>query len=80
MTLKALGKNLAGANIQYIRTLLRGEALRQFDTLSADVGSDTPEKCMSIILGLGTYFFLLMCCQSKNVGCAADRGIRAVQK
>ena len=31
--------------------------LRQFDMLSAEVGSDTPEKFMSIILVLGTYFF-----------------------
>ena len=36
--------------------MVRGEALIQIDTLSAEVGSTTPEKLKSIILGLGTYF------------------------
>ena len=36
--------------------LVRGEALGQFDTLSAEVWSTAPENLMSIILGLGKYF------------------------
>ena len=44
----------AGANIRYLRTLVRGEALRQFDTLSAEVVSATPENYTYLILGLGT--------------------------
>ena len=44
------------ANIQYICTMVRGEHLHQFDTLSAEVGSASPENLMSIILVFGTYF------------------------
>ena len=65
MTHEASGTFKAGANIQYLHTLVRGEALHHFDTLSAEVGSKTSEKLISIILGVGAYFFLLMCCQKK---------------
>ena len=57
MTLKASGTLKSGAEIQYLHTLVHGEALRQFDTLSAEVESDTQENLTSIILGLGAYFF-----------------------
>ena len=46
-----------GAKIHYFLTLVCVEALRQFDTLSAEVGSATPENLISIILGFCTYFF-----------------------
>ena len=49
-------------NIQYLCTLVHGEALHQFDMLSDEVGSYIPEHLTSIILGLGTYFFLLNRC------------------
>ena len=52
MNLKMPGALNAGAKIQYLCTLVRGEALHQFGTLSA-----TSENLESIILGLGTYFF-----------------------
>ena len=39
--------------------LVRGEALRHFDTLYAEVWITTPENLTYIILGLGTYFFLV---------------------
>ena len=52
-TREASGTLASGTNIQYIRTLVCEEALRQFDTLSAEVGSTTPENLTSIILGLG---------------------------
>ena len=52
--------------------MVRGEALRQFDTLSAEVGKNRPEKLRSIILGLGTYFFLVMCFPGKSARCAAE--------
>ena len=45
-----------GANIQQLCMMVCGEALRQFEKLSAEVGSATPEKLTSIILGLGTQF------------------------
>ena len=37
MTLAASGALEAGAKIQYLRTLVRREALHQFDSFSADV-------------------------------------------
>ena len=42
---------------RYLRTPVRGEALRQFDTFSAEVGGTNSEKLKSVILGLGLYFF-----------------------
>ena len=48
---------VANTQIQYICTLVCGEALRHIDTLSAEVGSTTSEKLRSTILGLSTYFF-----------------------
>ena len=43
MTLDASGMLVAGANIQYRRALVCGEALHQLDTLSVEVGSITSE-------------------------------------
>ena len=63
ITLNASGMFVAGVNIQYLCTLLPGEALRQFDMLSAEVGVTNPEILTSVILGLGTYCFLLILCQ-----------------
>ena len=54
MTLKASGTLKNGVNNKYICMLVREEALRQFDTLSAEVGSAIPEKLTYIILSLGT--------------------------
>ena len=56
MTLKASGTLVAIASIQYLRTLVRLEALNQFGMMSAEVGCTTLEKPKNIILGLGTYF------------------------
>ena len=53
MTLKVSGTLKSGANIQYIRTLVRKEALHQFDELSDEVYGDSPETLTCIILGLG---------------------------
>ena len=57
MTLEASGTLKAGTKIQYFSTMLRGEALSQFDALSAKVVSTSPETLSLIILGLGAYFF-----------------------
>ena len=65
MTLEASGKLLASAKIQYMRMLVRGEALRQFDTLPDEVGSIASENLNYKILGLSTYFPLLMRSQKK---------------
>ena len=65
MTLEASGTLVASANIQCLHTLVCGEALHQFDMLYSEVGINTSENLKSIILGLGTYFFLLIICQKK---------------
>ena len=67
VTLKASGTLNSGVNIQYRCNLVRGEELCQFDTLPTKVGSAIPENLTSIILGVGTYFFLLMRCQIKSM-------------
>ena len=54
MTLDASGRLTAGMNVGYLRTLLRGEALRQLGTLSIEVGSTTSEHLKLITLVLGT--------------------------
>ena len=42
MDLEASGTLQDDAKIQYLRTLVRGEALHQFDMISADLESSTP--------------------------------------
>ena len=51
MTLVASRMFNTGANIQYLHMLVRGEALRQFDMLSAEVRSATSENLTFVILG-----------------------------
>ena len=60
MSIKASGTLKAVMNIQYLLSLVRGEVLGQFYMLSAEVGDAIPENLRSIILGVVTYFFLLM--------------------
>ena len=59
MTLEDLRTITANAKIKYLCTLLCGETLHQFDTLCDQVGSTTTTHLNRIILGLGTYFFLV---------------------
>ena len=54
MNIEASETLYAGAKIQYICTLICGEALCQLDRLSVDVWSTTAEYLNLIILGLGT--------------------------
>ena len=56
MTLEASGTLKAGVKVKYLRTLVRGKALRQFDALSAEVEGYTPLTLEYIILGLGANF------------------------
>ena len=58
MTLAASGTLVTGEKIQYLRTLVRGEFLRQFYALSADVEGTNLLTVETIILGLASYFFL----------------------
>ena len=53
-TLKASGTLKYGTKVQCLRIMVRGEELHHFDTLYAEVGSDTSESLTSIVLGLGT--------------------------
>ena len=56
MNLAASGAMDTGTKIKYLRTLVRGEALRQFDSLSADVKSTEKVNTKYIIKGLALYF------------------------
>ena len=48
---------MSSAKIQYLHMLVRGESLRKFNTLSAEVGSTISENLESIFGVWGTYFF-----------------------
>ena len=67
MIIEYSGIIAARTNIQYLFTLLHGEALCQFNTLCNQVGITNTTNLNQIILGLGTYFPLLMSCQIKSV-------------
>ena len=77
MTIDASEKIVPSAKIKYFCMLVHEEDLCRFDMFSTEVGSTTSENLKSIILGLGTYFFLLIRCK-KREQCAAEQGSRAV--
>ena len=54
MTVHSPGMLAFSAMLQYLRRLLRGEALCQFDTLCDRVGITNTMHLIQIILGLGT--------------------------
>ena len=56
ITLKGSRTFQDAAKIQYLRTLVRGEALRQFDMLSADFESSNP-LILKAIFGIGYVLF-----------------------
>ena len=57
MTLEDLGALAASAKIQYLRTILHGDVLRQLDTLTVEVGSTNTTHLIRIIFCLGVFFF-----------------------
>ena len=57
--LEESGTMVTGAEIQYICTLVRGEALHQFESLSADTEGTNPLNVEDILSGLASYFFPL---------------------
>ena len=60
MTLEAAGTLETEAKVWYICTLVRGEALRQFDLVSADAkNTETLLYVDYLLKGLAWYFFLL---------------------
>ena len=59
MTLEATGTLDTEAKVQYLCKLFHGEALHQFDLMSADVkNTETPLDVEYILKGLAWYFFL----------------------
>ena len=52
----ASGALIYNMKLKYIRNLLRGEELYQFDILGDQVGSNTLDNLNQVILALGTYF------------------------
>ena len=56
MTLAESGMLEAGAKYQYLCTLVRGELLFQFESLSADVEGTETLNIDYIIMGLAQYF------------------------
>ena len=56
MTLLASGTLEVGAKFQYLRTIVRREALRKFDLLSDDIESTDTLNVDYIIRGLAQYF------------------------
>ena len=58
--------------MQYLRTLVRGGSLRQFDLLSTDIeNTDTYLTVDYLLKGLLWYFFLWIRFQNKSVQCGA---------
>ena len=78
MTLEASGMLADNANIQYIRTLLCGKALRHLDMMSVEVGSTTTTHLNLIILVLYTYFFPIN--MLSKVKCAMPNRMRKPRK
>ena len=56
-----------GVKIQYLCTLFRGEALFQFELLSASVEGANTLTTETNILGLASYFYLWIFCRNKSV-------------
>ena len=79
MNLEAPATILAGEKIQYLHTLVRGETLHQFDTLSDELVSTTSENLTSIFLGLNTYFFLFMLYLKKSTMRHGMRNLRSLK-
>ena len=74
MNLALLGTLEMGAKIEYLRTLVRGEALRKFDLFTDDMEGMNPLTVETIILGLYSYFFPVNSLSKQK--CAMHRGIR----
>ena len=60
------------AKIQYLRILVRGEALLQFDVLYADVENIETLNVDYYIKGLEFFFSLWIRFQNKSAQCAAE--------
>ena len=72
MNLSALGTLEAGAKYQYLRTLVCGEALRQFDLFSDDIEGTETLNVDYIIKGLAHYFPSINLLLKKSSACAME--------
>ena len=72
MTPEASGTLAAKVELQYFCMLLRGEVRFQFDNLCAHVVVMPIENLNQVVLVLGTYFWLSMCCSNKRAQCATE--------
>ena len=66
-----------GVKIQYLRTLVRGEALRHFYVLSADVENTETLNLDYYIKGLALYFFPVNSLSTTKKRGAVERKNRA---
>ena len=72
MTLVASGPLESGAKYKHLRTLVCGEALCQFDSLSADVEGTETLNIDYIIRGLAQYFSPVDSLSKKITPCAVE--------
>ena len=72
MTLAASGTLEAGEKFQYLRNLVRREALRQFDSLSADVESTETLNVDYIIMSLAQYSPPVNLWQNRSAQCTVE--------
>ena len=61
ITIEAAQTLETSANIQYLHTLIRVEALCQFDLMFVDVEITNPLTVEAFFFELGAYFSLLIC-------------------
>ena len=59
MIIDTSGTITTGGKINYLRTLLNGEALHEFKTLCANIGHTTSAHLEQILLLLGTHLFTI---------------------
>ena len=74
ITLAASGTLGKYVKVKHIHTLVRGEALRQFDLISSYMEGMNPLKVETVILGLATYFFTVNSLSKQK--CMMRRGSR----
>ena len=72
MALEALGTLAASAKLQYLRMILCGEELRQFDIFCYYVVSKNTTHLNHIILGLGIYSTPVNTLSKKSARCATE--------
>ena len=73
VTLKTSVSIAAGEKIQYLHTLLCGEAFCEFEIICEHIHNSNITRLNHILLFLDTYFSLLNLCQSQSAQCTVER-------